>query len=165
MRKLAIIHLLTGFVMSVQVYGQQTLRSARHVHHKEHLHHEINQLDKNIEKLLDSAAKHMITFILEKQLKEFETAMDLVSQADNLNKKVEDLAAKEHGYGLKVEQSVIEDRKEEIFSYYQNDAKAIVLNTRSKICSEKIKFRGKSFKVSRESAALFEIYIDYLPKN
>jgi hypothetical protein len=124
-------------------------------------HHEITKLDNQIELMLDSAAKHMINFILTKKEAEYKTAVDKASKAEDLNKTMLTKAA---SLNAKIEKDVEDDRDDEIKSYKDQSIKDIVLNDKG-LGKSQIKYHGQTYTVSEKSKKLFDTFSSYLPRN
>lgn len=128
-------------------------------------HHEVNKLDKRIELLLDTAAKHMVNFILTQKEPEYNIAMEKIAQAEALNDSLMILVKDEKGIAGKIENGIIEDRKEEIASYKEPSLKTSILNEKAADRKVKVRFRGDTYMVSPKSKKLYDLFLGYLPRN
>jgi len=124
-------------------------------------HHEITKLDNQIELMLDSAAKHMINFILTKKEAEYKTAIDKANKAEELNKTMLTKAA---SLNAKIEKNVEDDRLDEIKSYQDESIKDAVLNDKG-LGKSQIKYHGQTFLISEKSKKLYDTFSSYLPRN
>jgi hypothetical protein len=126
---------------------------------------EYEKTDVQVELLLDSAAKHMLLFILTKNEPEYNTSLALIKEAEKLNaelgKKVNTLS----GNSLKIEKQELEDRKEEFESYHEADLKSDIMKEADKNRTDIVKFKGKAYTTGKVSKAKYDIFITYLPKN
>ena len=127
--------------------------------------HEINKLDKQVELGLDSAAKHMVIFILTQKEDEYNTAMSKLADAETLNNTLIEKAKNEKGIAGKIENEIIEDRKEEIESYKDQSIKSTVMDEKPADRKIKIKFKGHAYMVGAKSKKLYDLFTMYLPKN
>lgn len=124
-------------------------------------HHELTKLDNQIELMLDSAAKHMINFILTKNEAEYKTAVDKAGKAEELNKSMLTKAA---GLNAKIEKDVEEDRLDEIKTYKDQSIKDIVVNDKG-ISKSQVKYHGQTYTISEKAKKLFDTFSSYLPRN
>lgn len=127
--------------------------------------HEINKLDKEVELALDSSAKHMVLFILTQKEDEYNTAMSKISNAETLNNGLIEKAKGEKGVAGKIENEIIEDRKEEIESYKDQSIKSTVMDEKPADRKIKVKFKGQSYTIGTKSKKLYDLFSSYLPKN
>lgn len=130
-----------------------------------HVQHEVNKLDREVELLLDTAAKHMVNFILTQNEPEYHLAQEKISRAEELNAKLASLASEEKGLGGKIEKQILEDRQEELTSYKDATIKTKVMSEKPADRKLKVKFKGNSYKLTSSSKKLFEIFHSYLPQN
>lgn len=124
-------------------------------------HSELVKLDKDSEILMDSAAKHMILFILTKDINDYDKALLLVKQGDSINTKLERKALQE--YKLTKLDSYILDRDEEVKAYSDKDLKDEILA--EKATSEHIHFKGGHYNVGPKAKQRYQEFTEYLPKN
>jgi hypothetical protein len=127
--------------------------------------HEINKLDKQVELALDSSAKHMVLFILTQNEAEYTTAMTKVTDAETMNNNLIEKAKGEKGVAGKIENEIIEDRKEEIESYKDQSIKSTVMDEKPADRKIKLKFKGQSYTIGSKSKKLYDLFSSYLPKN
>ncbi len=128
-------------------------------------HHDINKLDKEIELLLDSSAKHMVLFILEQKESEYDLAIEKVTRAEAMN---EDLITKskgEKGIAGKIEDELIQERKEEIATYKKKTLKTDIMNEKPAARKVKVKHKGKNYLLTDKSKKLYDLFLSYVPKN
>lgn len=121
-------------------------------------HHELAKMDKDVELLLDTAAKHMVNFVLTQKESEYNLAVEKVNKAEELNNTLIDK-------GAKFDAAVLEDRKEEIASYKDASIKTTILNEKASDRKLKVKFKGQTYSVSDKSKKLFDQFSADLPKN
>lgn len=124
-------------------------------------HPELNKMDTQAELLLDSAAKHMIYFILTKNTSDFDKAQSLVVQADSLNEQLERKAVQQ--YKITKMDSYIIERDDEIKSYAEKGLKEEILA--EKTTTEHVHFKGGHYNVGPKGKQRFEEFTEYLPKN
>ncbi len=124
-------------------------------------HPELNKMDTKIEFLLDSAAKHMILFVLTKNSTDYDKAQFLVKQADSLNEVLERKAINE--YKVTKIDSYILDRDEEIKTYANKDLKQQILIEKNG--NEKVHFKLHTYIVGPKAKEWYEEFAQYLPKN
>jgi hypothetical protein len=115
--------------------------------------------------MLDSAAKHMITFILTQKETEYTLAMDKVARAEDLNETLTKKKAEEKGVAKKIEDELIEERKEEFASYKTASLKDDVLGEKAEQRKIKVKFKGQGYTVGEKSKKYYDVFSEYLPKN
>jgi hypothetical protein len=127
--------------------------------------HEINKLDKETELLLDSAAKHIVHFILTQKESEYHSALEKIGRAEAGNKTIIEKSAKEKGVAGKIEKELISEREEEIASYKNASLKEDVLREKASDRKIPVKYKGQSYTLSTKSKNLFDLYTSYLPKN
>lgn len=128
-------------------------------------HHEINKLDKEVELLLDSAAKHMVSFILTQKEAEYTMAMERITKAEALHQTVITKTEGEKGLAGKIEKEIIEERNEEFESYKNQSLKSDILNEKSEARKIKVKFKGQTYYLSQKSKQSYDLFLSYLPKN
>jgi ribosome-binding ATPase YchF (GTP1/OBG family) len=124
-------------------------------------HPDLVKLDKEAELMLDSAAKHMILFILTKSTSDYDKAQNLVVQGDTLNEKLERKALQD--YKLTKLDSYILERDDEIRAYANKDLKAEILS--EKTTNEHVHFKGGHYNVGPKAKQRYEEFTEYLPKN
>jgi len=149
-------------LLVVLLFGFQTAFSQEE-HHKEHA--EYTKLDNKLELLMDSAAKHMIYFILTQKEEEYNNSLAIIDQADSLYLKMKDMVAKHHGNHKELEQTELNDRKEEFALYMDKKLKPMILAETAKQRTEKVKFHGKSYLLTSKSKAKLEIFEEFMPRN
>ena len=132
-------------------------------HHKEKA--EYAKMDAQMELLMDSAAKHMIMFILTQKEMEYTTSMSIIGQADSLYKEMVKVVAGHKGSHKQIEQDELADRKEELTPYKDAKLKQMIMAETAKQRTEKVKFHGKSYMLSTKSKAKFTVFEEYLPRN
>ena len=132
-------------------------------HHKEKA--EYSKMDTQLEHLMDSAAKHMIYFILSQKEQEYSNSMAIISQADSLYNKMVKVVATHKGNHQVTEQDELTDRKEELGAYKDTKLKQSIMAETAKQRTEKVKFHGKSYLLSAKSKSKFEVFEEYLPRN
>ena len=125
------------------------------------MHPELAKLDKDSEVLLDSAAKHMILFILTKNTSDYDKALILAKKGDSINTKIERKATEE--YKMTKIDSYILERDEEVKAYSNKDLKAEILAEKS--TSEHVHFKGGHYNVGPKAKQRYEEFAQYLPKN
>jgi DNA topoisomerase VI subunit B len=126
---------------------------------------EYEKIDVQVELLLDTAAKHMLYFILTKSESEYNTALVQIEEAEKLNKILEKKVDGLTGTTLKLEKQELEDRKEEFVNYHDPKLKSDIMDEADKDRTTVAKFRGKAYKVGKASQAKYDIFITYLPRN
>jgi hypothetical protein len=126
---------------------------------------EYEKLDTKVELLMDSAAKHMLLFILSKDEAEYNTSLKKIEEAQGLNKELETKMTVLKGNALEIEKEELEDRKAELKDYQDAGLKDAILKEADKDRTQSIKFHGKSYKIGKTSKAKYDIFSVYLPKN
>jgi len=132
-------------------------------HHKEYA--EFNKMDAKLELLMDSAAKHMIFFILNQSEEEYNKSLAIISQGDSLYRIMVEMVAKHHGNHQDLEKTELSDRKDEFALYKDPKLKPMILAETAKQRTEKVKFHGKSYLLTSKSKAKLEIFEEFLPRN
>jgi hypothetical protein len=126
---------------------------------------EYEKLDTQVELLLDSAAKHMLLFILSKDEGAYNTSMKKIEEAEALNKGLEPKLTYLKGNALELEKEELESRKDEFKDYHDASLKDAILKEADKDRTQSMKFHGKPYKVGKVSKAKYDVFIAYLPKN
>jgi hypothetical protein len=126
---------------------------------------EYEKVDTKVELLLDSAAKHMLLFILSKNEAEYNISLKKIEEAELLNKELEPKLKLLKGNALELEKEELEDRKGEFASYHDEKLKEIILNEADKDRTQPVKFHGKAYKLGKTSKAKYDVFNIYLPKN
>ncbi|MFL5728140.1 MAG: hypothetical protein ACJ75J_01530 [Cytophagaceae bacterium] len=126
---------------------------------------EYEKKDTQVELLLDTAAKHMIIFILTKNESEYNTSIARIEEAEKLNAELEKNVTVLTGGALKLEKQELEDRKEEFASYKEPSLKSDIMNEADKDRTTVTKFRGKAYNTGKVSKAKYDVFSTYLPKN
>ena len=127
--------------------------------------HEINKLDTEVEVLLDSAAKHMLNFIVTQKESEYNTAMDKITKAESINEELIKKNKEAKGAGVKLEDELLEERKEEFESYKDQSIKSTVMGEKTDQRKIKVKFKGQPYNIGDKSKKYYDVFITYLPKN
>jgi len=136
---------------------------AQEQHHHEKA--EYDKLDGQLELLMDTAAKHMIMFILTQKEDEYNTSQATIKQADTLYQSIVKLVATHKGNHKQIEQDELADTKEEFAPYKDTKLKQMILAETAKQRTEKVKFHGKSYMVSSKSKQKLELFEEFLPRN
>ena len=126
---------------------------------------EYEKLDTKVELLLDSAAKHMLLFILSKDEKEYDSSLKKIEEAEELNKGLESKLSVLKGNTQEIEIEELEDRKTEFKDYHDAGLKDAILKEADKDRTQAMKFHGKSYKIGKVSKAKYDVFSAYLPKN
>ncbi|MBX9850331.1 MAG: hypothetical protein K2X86_01075 [Cytophagaceae bacterium] len=127
--------------------------------------HEINKLDTQVEVLLDSAAKHMISFIVTQNESEYNASMEKISRAQSINEELIQKNKAAKGTAMKLEDELLEERKEEFDSYKDQSLKSTVMGEKPEQRKIKVKFKGQSYNIGEKSKKYYDIFTTYLPKN
>lgn len=125
------------------------------------MHPELVKLDKDSELMMDSAAKHMILFILTKNTADYDKAQKLVKKGDSINTKIERKVMEE--YKMTKIDSYILERDEEVKAYSDKNLKAEILSETA--TSEHLHFKGGHYNVGPKAKQRYEEFTQYLPKN
>jgi hypothetical protein len=126
---------------------------------------EYDKMDTKVELLMDSAAKHMLLFILSKNEAEYDISMKKIEEAEAMNKELEPKLTHLKGNALEIEKEELEDRKEELASYHDAKLKDSILNEADKDRTQAMKFHGKTYKLGKVSKTKYDVFSTYLPKN
>jgi hypothetical protein len=126
---------------------------------------EYDKIDKNVELLLDSAAKHMLLFILSKNEAEYNTSLKKIEEAEALNKDLPSKLGHLKGNALELEKEELESRNDELKDYHDAGLKDAIMNEADKDRTQSVKFHGKSYKIGKVSKTKYDTFIQYLPKN
>jgi hypothetical protein len=126
---------------------------------------EYERNDRKVELLLDTAARHMILFVLSRNEAEYNTSMNNIAEAEKLNAELEKKVDVLTGNALTIEKQELEDRKEEIGSYKDQNLKTDIMNESDKERTIQVKFKGKAYNVGKLSKAKYDLFSTYLPRN
>jgi hypothetical protein len=126
---------------------------------------EYEKVDTQVELLLDSAAKHMLLFILSKNEAEYNTSLKKIEEAETLNKDLPSKLGHLKGNALELEKEELESRKDEFKDYHDAGLKDAIMNEADKDRTQSMKFHGKAYKIGKVSKAKYDTFIQYLPKN
>jgi hypothetical protein len=120
-------------------------------------------LVKKTELLLDSAAKHMLYFIVGKDEAEYNKAMDLVSQAKMHNAELANQVKSLKGPTATSYQGDVKENEDEIAAFEVANLKETVLNDKDK--HEHVHFQGKHYDIGKTSKHLYDKFLMFLPAN
>ncbi|MCU0417738.1 MAG: hypothetical protein MUE33_11200 [Cytophagaceae bacterium] len=124
----------------------------------------VKALSEKTELFLDSAAKHMLTFIVTKNEAEYDRSMALVNQAKasnvDLEKQIKGIKSKAT---LASYQSTVKENIDEIAAFETTGIKNTILNDTGK--QEHVHFQGKHYDIGKTSKHLFDKFSMYLPAN
>ena len=123
----------------------------------------VRDLDKKTDLLLDSASRHMITFILGKDASHHDKAVALSLEAKKNNIKLDSLSKTTHGVMAKEINEFIAEDVEEINALTDPDIKQTVLADKGQ--TEKITYKGKKYTVGKPSKDLYDKFIGFIPAN
>jgi hypothetical protein len=126
---------------------------------------EYEKKDRKVELLLDTAARHMILFVLSRNETEYNNSMNNIAEAEKLNAELEKKVDVLSGNALAIEKQELEGRKEEIGSYKDENLKNDIISETDKDRTIQVKFKGKSYNVGKLSKAKYDLFSTYLPKN
>jgi hypothetical protein len=123
-----------------------------------HKNDELRELDTKIDINLDSAAKHMIMFVLTKNLSDYETSMQYLTVADSLNTYFLKLCKAK---GIKLDAYQQEGRLDEIKSLKNKKVKdEILADEKNNVV---VKFRHKKYEIGPKAKKYFDEFTEFLP--
>lgn len=140
-----------GFLMQFKVMAQKPDMKA------------IKSLVSKTELLLDSAAKHMLHFIVGKDEAEYGKAMDLVAQAKMHNAELANQVKGLKGATANSYQGDVKENEDEIAAFEAEGLKNTVLNDKDK--HEHVHFQGKHYDIGKTSKHLYDKFLMFLPAN
>lgn len=125
-----------------------------------HKYPELKKMDQQLDIALDSAAKHMIMFILAKNEDDYNLAISTVNKADSLNKSFLKEAGEKK---LKLDEYQVVGRRDEIKLFFTKKLKSEILA--EKKTTDHIKFRHHKYEVGPKAISYYEKFIEFLPRN